>query len=553
MKRLTLALSVPEVPVPTRYVPLPIAAALVCVLAAAVYANQAPEPRQQDTAATQPAGDDASDARSVVDRVIKTLQDADPAVRARGAVQARNLAGACAEFVEQALNRDNLGEEARGVLKAVLPLLRHRAKNDAAAQAVLDYDHRSMAEGYEKFGRKDPRWDALAREALSTRAAGAGAVPRDAVVAAYRRAVDAGCDDPLVLYLYARNEWITGTGDREAVIERHRDAALALAKTQYPAEWKCRAAARYIEETRARHVELIKICLDNLPAALAETGRPKHDVRAFADLVYNSIAPLDEPREVFDVVFNAYAKARPNDSGPYAMKGERYFEYAWEARGSGVAAVVPQDAWPVFRQHLATARAALEKAWELDPSDHRAPTIMIGVTMGEDAPRRETEKWFRRAMEANPDNREACWKKLYALYPRWGGSHAQMVAFGRECMATQNYWGRLPDILFDAHAQIAKERPDADAYLASPAVWADIEAVHRTFLDAFPTSPWAPWYRNRLAKWAVECQQWDEAVKRFGEIGDTPDLSVFRSKAVYNYYRKKAQNKANNVLEASAR
>jgi hypothetical protein len=124
---------------------------------------------------------------------------------------------------------------------------------------------------------------------------------------------------------------------------------------------------------------------------------------------------------------------------------------------------------------------------------------MIQVVMGDGAPRREMETWFARAMKANPDNKLACDKKLYYLYPRWHGSHEEMIAFGRECLATQNYWGALPEVLYDAHMAVAKEMPDRKAYLALPGVWADLEAVNRGFLDVFPDSPKAGWYRSRLA------------------------------------------------------
>jgi hypothetical protein len=38
----------------------------------------------------------------------------------------------------------------------------------------------------------------------------------------------------------------------------------------------------------------------------------------------------------------------------------------------------------------------------------------------------------------------------------------------------------------------------------------------------------------------------------FDEIGDDPDLRVFTSKAVYNYYRKKAARLAVDVRQVSA-
>ena len=54
-------------------------------------------------------------------------------------------------------------------------------------------------------------------------------------------------------------------------------------------------------------------------------------------------------------------------------------------------------------------------------------------------------------------------------------------------------------------------------------------------------SPRAPRYRNLLARWACRCERWEEAAKLFAEIGDKRDETVFRSKAVYDYWRRKAR------------
>ena len=71
---------------------------------------------------------------------------------------------------------------------------------------------------------------------------------------------------------------------------------------------------------------------------------------------------------------------------------------------------------------------------------------MIAVCLGQDSDRdrEHMERWFRRAMEADPDNLQACRDKLYYLYPRWHGSHREMISFARECLATEAEVGGLP-------------------------------------------------------------------------------------------------------------
>jgi hypothetical protein len=232
--------------------------------------------------------------------------------------------------------------------------------------------------------------------------------------------------------------------------------------------------------------------------------------------------------------------------------GRRFIRYAWEARGKGTAETVTPEGWRLFRDRLTVADRELKRAWELDRSNARAATAMLSVELGLRGDRDEMEKWFGRALAADPDNFDACVDKLWFLRPRWHGSHEEMVAFGRDCLAGQNWTGNLPYVLVRAHADISRETTDPAAYLAQPGVWDDIRSVHEGFLKAFPDAPRARWHRNRLARWACECQKWDAAWELFSRIGDDPDLGVFRSKALYNYYRRKAEKLSNHVKQAAA-
>jgi hypothetical protein len=176
---------------------------------------------------------------------------------------------------------------------------------------------------------------------------------------------------------------------------------------------------------------------------------------------------------------------------------------------------------------------------------------MLTVLLGLGGDRQEMEKWYRRAMAADPDNYNAAKVKLQFLLPRWHGSHGDMIAFGRECLAGQNWAGNLPNLMVEAHQAVSIETSDPAAYLSQPAVWDDIRGVHEGFLKVYPDAPRAAWHRNRLAKWACDCQQWDAAWELFAQIGDKPDPTVFRSQALYDYYRRKAEKKTNRVRQAS--
>jgi hypothetical protein len=510
--------------------------------------NRAPEAEGKDASAAQQPAEVTPQAEA--EQFISTLNDTKSDDRARrvAAVRLKNSGGEALPALEKAAARQDLSPEARSAVDDALPMVQYRAKRDRLAGEVHANDLKSMLESYEAHGRKDPTWDDLVRQAIK-----AGQSDRVECIALFKKALDAGCTDPFVQYLYARNALLAGRGKRDDLVHLHLKAALALAETTYPAEWKCRAAARYIESTGDADLELVDQSLKHLPQALAETKRDSEDVYALANLVFRVASQTRGAEAAFEEVHKAYAAARPaDDPGPHVFKGVWYKDWAWEARGGGYAHTVTEEGWALFRQRLSVAKKSLQAAWKADPTDPRAPTQMIPVIMGQSGSKPEMEMWFTRAMQNNPDNRVACGFTLYFLYPRWHGSHREMVAFGRECFETQNWWGPLPTILPDAHRQVATESNDPKAYYRQPAVWKDVEAVHKSFLEAFPTSPNVAWHRNRLAKWACDCEHWDEAVRQFDRIGDDIDRNVFPSKAVYDYYRRKAQNRANKVQEVRA-
>jgi hypothetical protein len=489
-----------------------------------------------------------------VEALLEQLQDPDADVRRIAAIRVQNLAGGAYEAVEKASHDTGLDPGTLTTLRSAVPLLKARARWEKYHTVNYRENLGTALEAYDRVGKKDPKWDAAVKRGIEIYVKPQALRKRDetieAAVAAFKQAAAAGCDDPFALYLGCRAELELKTADRRAVLARHRAAVFALDKSQYPADRIVGAAARYAEQIDTPEPQVMEVCTRHLADALSgRTPRQALYIGELVDEVYAGLSKVLGNQEAFEAIHPVYAAARPTeDAGPHVFKGQRYTKYAWEARGAGYANAVTPEGWKLFGERLATARQELTKAWELDPLDARAPTEMITVCLGDGSGREEMEKWFKRAMDANPDNRQACHDKLYFLYPRWHGSHEEMVAFGRECMATQNWWGPLPTILVDAHNQVGKERGDSRAYLARPEVWADLKEVYGSFLDAFPESPRAPWYRNRLAKWACDARRWPDADKLLRAIQE-PDLYVFRSQAVFDYYRKKAARKATEPVE----
>ncbi len=112
-----------------------------------------------------------------------------------------------------------------------------RRQND---EDLLDWNRRTVVGAYERAGKKDPRWDGLARDALEalarhwSRVTGP-VVTSEQVHALVVKAMDAGCDDPMVSYAFARTSNGANYPGVDSIIERHVTAAAALEDSEYPA------------------------------------------------------------------------------------------------------------------------------------------------------------------------------------------------------------------------------------------------------------------------------------------------------------------------------
>lgn len=171
------------------------------------------------------------------------------------------------------------------------------------------------------------------------------------------------------------------------------------------------------------------------------------------------------------------------------IEGKFSIEYAWDERSESYADKVPDGAWALFRERLQRAYAALNEAWEEDPSRPESATNMLALAMGFGFSRGQMERWFQRAMEADPGNFEACTRKLFLLQPKWEGSFAEMLAFGRQCAGTKNWDARLPLILFHAHAVDVIHFKRID--FKPPTIWAETREMLEPHLVRHPTDRFA--------------------------------------------------------------
>ena len=186
------------------------------------------------------------------------------------------------------------------------PIPQDAAKREAKDRGALAWSQRTITEPFEKLAKKDPRWDAKAKAFIALAArkfsgpVGMDVSAEDAYKAG-KEAADAGCDDPLVLYIYTR---LCGgphyPGDDE--YERRMVASAAgMEKSQYPPIRRATVLIR-TAALKARHKDdpaaqieakrLLTAGLDLLPESVKVDGTGPEAWQTWSELVFEAFGTL---------------------------------------------------------------------------------------------------------------------------------------------------------------------------------------------------------------------------------------------------------------------
>lgn len=483
--------------------------------------------------------------------------------RDEGSREIASLPSETLGLVQAALKGSSLDIEVRSRLEALVPRLKSKARKEAAARrrvADLAWTRKTVLDPFNRTEWKDAAWAPKAREALEIMILIWGSPdPADRGQALRARtltqeAIQAGCGDPLVLYADARLYDMVVRKDYLEAFRLHLHAANRMRDIggMYPpirqanvfgraAEYHARYRNQPTEEDRKASQVWLDLGMARFAEALKDPELPEVAILESAGILIGASTILTHDRKIgFDRVFAVLQPARPDSTLPLLLKGEFYTSFAWDARGNGTADTVTPDGWKVMKERLAEAETVLTKAWEKAPDDPKAPTAMLTVELGQAKGREVLEAWYKRAMDTDPDNLEACKKKMYYLEPKWHGNREEMLAFGRKLLEGGNWEARLPFVLVDAHQTLAGYQRDKAAYYRTEAVWKDIQGVYASFLKEHPEGAFE---RTTYAKLAGWCDQYEEANRQFDILGERAVPAVFGGPEALNRAKTEAIEK----------
>ncbi|WP_149110742.1 hypothetical protein [Limnoglobus roseus] len=225
-----------------------------------------------------------------------------------------------------------------------------------------------------------------------------------------------------------------------------------------------------------------------------------------------------------------------------ALEGRVLVLAAWDARGNGAGNTVDAEAFEIFKDRLATAQQKLEAAWQADSTLAAPATHMLDVAKGLGFEREAMETWFRRAMEADPDNLTACEAKKDWLQLKWRGKPKDALAFTYQCLRTNNYYAHLPFLAETPQLAVlpVEKQELIEEYTGRAGTWTPVQVIYEAHLARYPDDVWAHTrYAQRSGLWG----KWDVADAQFKALGGKPWPGIF-AKDEFTRLAQKAKDEA---------
>lgn len=135
------------------------------------------------------------------------------------------------------------------------------------------------------------------------------------------------------------------------------------------------------------------------------------------------------------VWLDEWAAARPQSPLPPLFRGCQGVNWAWQARGSGRANTVAQDAWQVFYSRLVDADRDLARAAAMDDADPTPHARSIAIATGLNLGQAEKRRRFGEAIRRYRWHRTAHTLMIQALAAKWSGSNEEMFEFAQSASA----------------------------------------------------------------------------------------------------------------------
>jgi len=294
-----------------------------------------------------------------------------------------------------------------------------------------------------------------------------------------------GSKHPLIAFAVAYSSNLQGKG-RKASGE-YKVALQALTQSAAPAGFRLAAATRAAahedywgtkDSAKPYHVMQRDLFLE-----LLSQGVPEDHVESMTEKGLALIEYM-QPDVASDLAQRVESMQKLDPWLREMIAGAFEVRAAWDERGVAFAHATSREQMERFAARLERAHSRLSRAWQMEPARPHAATRLISVTMGGGSPAEETcHTWFNRATAARPDYEPAFRAMLWAMRPRWGGSHSAMHDVGKAALIAWRFDTQAPMMYAQALLDMLDDGAKLEL-LATPAVRARLNALAEGYAKA---------------------------------------------------------------------
>lgn len=126
------------------------------------------------------------------------------------------------------------------------------------------------------------------------------------------------------------------------------------------------------------------------------------------------------------------------------LRAGQHIRAGWQARGTRRASQVGEQAFDTFHTNLEAAKQIALRTYERWPQHPEGASLMLDAIGPTGIDKDELRRWLDNAVAAQMDHADSYTTYLHYQQPRWGGSAADLLKFGLECLATKRFDTDVP-------------------------------------------------------------------------------------------------------------
>ncbi len=225
---------------------------------------------------------------------------------------------------------------------------------------------------------------------------------------------------------------------------------------------------------------------------------------------------------------DAWIKHVPNSVAARIVKARTYIDYAWSARGGGMADTVTEEGWRLFQQRMALAEEVLLEAARQPTPDSCVYSALLTVGIASSWEHDKLNETLEKGMSISPRNFKLYEHMVQALLPRWGGAPGEIAQLAETVL--QRVKG---DDGLEIYARIAAELREWNEDISDLSV----DTLRASIPIMLKRNRDSVFYKNFICWLACTVDDPQTARLLFAEIGNDPDMSIWKTRREIDKWR----------------